>query len=738
MHDKRLIRYLGSYLVLILIPIVILGLFYSLNFTAAFREEILQNVDGDLQSFAAQIDHELSVFKSVVQQTALSAPIRSRTGQFDANSVNDIREVLFTYCSTNPFVKDIYAAFDDMGYIISTTTSISIPYFASRYYLLDGNTPAQTSDLFTSGTMRIWSVGKLHKYAQQPQDVILFVYPLYTDYLNQMGTLVFEVPYEAVSSKIDEKLELYHAQTWILDADGRIIGGFGGEEEVAGRIASIPQQSMEAVLRELQDAYIIRQYTSSQNGFQYLSLIPRNQRVFTQLTRMNLLFLLALLLVVLLSGIAVARLLRLQYFPLRRLHDRAGELVEQGGGQNMISDIENAFITLSGRNSSLVDSFEKNAGSIKNARLHTLLAGGYATLEDFNTDCQELNMHLGGERLLISTAKLHSPGASMEEIGPLFKERLSPISESYYLNTLESNRLVFVHSVSLEGYEKMPGLLMQLHDELRKNRNILLTTGVGSGVCSPRELSRSYFEASAALEYSFVKGNGKVIRYQDMEGGGNTVYPQQQFERLKNSLLSESEESVERCIDETAALIQKGNYPLAMAKGMCFSLINMAAGQPLAQGDGAAAPRFSMGEIDSVQDIAAAIKAWRRQQRGLDKRPDIKREPLRVGQVTAYLEAHCLSQDFSVNEAAEHFGMQLPKFSQYFKEQTGQSVLDYTIQLRMTEAVHLLRDTRLGLKEIAEKTGYYNTSSFIRRFKQIQGMTPGEFRKHVSGQTGGI
>ena len=35
----------------------------------------------------------------------------------------------------------------------------------------------------------------------------------------------------------------------------------------------------------------------------------------------------------------------------------------------------------------------------------------------------------------------------------------------------------------------------------------------------------------------------------------------------------------------------------------------------------------------------------------------------------------------------------------------------------------------MPLQMVSESVGYYNLNSFIRRFKQITGATPGEYRK---------
>lgn len=70
-----------------------------------------------------------------------------------------------------------------------------------------------------------------------------------------------------------------------------------------------------------------------------------------------------------------------------------------------------------------------------------------------------------------------------------------------------------------------------------------------------------------------------------------------------------------------------------------------------------------------------------------------------------------------------------------FKEKTGQNILDYSTKLRMNEAKRLLKETDIPLKELGYQVGYYNVSSFIRRFKQTQGLTPGDYRKLHSQPT---
>lgn len=85
--------------------------------------------------------------------------------------------------------------------------------------------------------------------------------------------------------------------------------------------------------------------------------------------------------------------------------------------------------------------------------------------------------------------------------------------------------------------------------------------------------------------------------------------------------------------------------------------------------------------------------------------------------------------NLSTAEVAQRLNITQSYLSRYFKQQMGIGVLDYIHRYRINMAKNLmLVDHNIRIKEVAEKTGFYNVSSFIRVFKKNEGITPGEFR----------
>lgn len=69
-----------------------------------------------------------------------------------------------------------------------------------------------------------------------------------------------------------------------------------------------------------------------------------------------------------------------------------------------------------------------------------------------------------------------------------------------------------------------------------------------------------------------------------------------------------------------------------------------------------------------------------------------------------------------------------------FKEYSGKTPLGYVIEKRLEYAEQLLVQTNLPVSEIAAQCGYTETGSFLKTFKNIEGVTPSEYRNGLRGE----
>jgi AraC-like DNA-binding protein len=88
-----------------------------------------------------------------------------------------------------------------------------------------------------------------------------------------------------------------------------------------------------------------------------------------------------------------------------------------------------------------------------------------------------------------------------------------------------------------------------------------------------------------------------------------------------------------------------------------------------------------------------------------------------------------LAHPWTVEEMAALVGLGTTAFSEKVKSFTGFSPLNYLINIRISEAIKLLRRKELHVTHIALDTGFYSSQHFSTTFKKLTGYTPGEFRK---------
>jgi AraC-like DNA-binding protein len=88
-----------------------------------------------------------------------------------------------------------------------------------------------------------------------------------------------------------------------------------------------------------------------------------------------------------------------------------------------------------------------------------------------------------------------------------------------------------------------------------------------------------------------------------------------------------------------------------------------------------------------------------------------------------------LTDDHSAAALAAELGMSESKFSRFFRKATGNTFTDFLNRVRISRACQLLMDTDQQVNHVCYEVGFNNVANFNRRFLDIKGMTPSEFRR---------
>ncbi|HEY2491670.1 MAG TPA: AraC family transcriptional regulator [Paenibacillus sp.] len=103
-------------------------------------------------------------------------------------------------------------------------------------------------------------------------------------------------------------------------------------------------------------------------------------------------------------------------------------------------------------------------------------------------------------------------------------------------------------------------------------------------------------------------------------------------------------------------------------------------------------------------------------------------KPDLVAQALRYIHEHYM-EPITLDQLALILNYSAKNLSKVFKKQTGYSLIDYVIQVRINKAKELLIQTDATIQEIAESIGYPDRLYFTRIFKKHSGVSPGSFKE---------
>ncbi|MDH5400475.1 MAG: AraC family transcriptional regulator [Cyclobacteriaceae bacterium] len=105
-----------------------------------------------------------------------------------------------------------------------------------------------------------------------------------------------------------------------------------------------------------------------------------------------------------------------------------------------------------------------------------------------------------------------------------------------------------------------------------------------------------------------------------------------------------------------------------------------------------------------------------------------KRASARINEVCKYVFDQ-FRESISLEKAAFVAGMTPNAFSRYFHQRTGLTFNQFLNQVRVNHACRLLTDSDQNISQVGFESGFSSISNFNKRFKDVKGIAPREFRK---------
>ncbi len=105
----------------------------------------------------------------------------------------------------------------------------------------------------------------------------------------------------------------------------------------------------------------------------------------------------------------------------------------------------------------------------------------------------------------------------------------------------------------------------------------------------------------------------------------------------------------------------------------------------------------------------------------------------RMAKIYKYATRNC-TRKITLDEISREVGMNSTAFCRYFQGKTGKTFAHFVNELRINYACKLLIQGNQSIKGICDEAGFNNLSNFNRRFLDLTGKSPSQYRELFKGK----
>ncbi|WP_127496287.1 helix-turn-helix domain-containing protein [Paenibacillus glycanilyticus] len=756
-------RFLVSYIVILIIPSIAGFLSYHTSISVTEKLSI-ENSVMQLQKSKELLERRMAEVEGFTRQLAINPDInvlmneKSSGEQTNVYGIWRILRSVLTFGQTNDFLQQFYIYLGNYNVILTPGSAYVRPEHFYESFRYEDQSLAEWRQSILGQTHRS-EIMPLRQYNNRGTITSVVTYmqslPLDSFSGSSPAIVVVTIDEKTITNLLTGITDKYGGWTQISDASGRTIASLGTGVPDMQALAKDASFDADKTSQFYKDDLVITIHSNT-NGWVYRSGIPRhalleyaNQIKFITWT---------------ITGIAIAVGLfvglMLAYRNSMPIHKLVSVVKEQFGKDDTTERNEYDFLhgniaEMIRSSNQLESELRRQLPLIRDAFLKRLLSGELQTREEIFAAASQANTGIYGNSGFVCILQVqgYTGMDSVEVLNELhaarllLKQALLDIAGFTLTTDWGSDRIVIVFASkeaetgNTIGRDEIASLLDQLSKHAFAEYRITFIAALGEAFASETEVSVSYEQAKQTMDQALHADRKGIVWFEETRLESATYYYPLEMElRLIGTIRAGETEETSRIVRTVMSLnteqrelsVEMWQQLAGELKGTLLKLLDqksfMESGMFEQLKDRIIAlhatdKRSFQAEIEEITGVMCSIVVSRKN----DGHTRI------IEAIKTYISGHFSDSDLTLYRVAEAVERPEKYISQLFKEVTGSNLSDYLEQVRMENAIALLRENRYTVDEISSRVGYNSSHSFRRAFKRVTGVSPSSYRQTVEG-----
>lgn len=389
---------------------------------------------------------------------------------------------------------------------------------------------------------------------------------------------------------------------------------------------------------------------------------------------------------------------------------------------------------------------------IREHLFYEIIRGKNIHLDKIYEKSEFLGVDLNAKQYAVIILELHIPENKSEYDKNLIKyaamekceNAIAGLYKCYSFNLRENiGILICTDKIDLSHVKEIcQGIINGINNLL----SVPVTIGIGSVYHEITSIVYSYKEAVDALEYKALMGLNQAIDSDSIYRSANKKYERNPVKELFSKRMNELKHALKTMNSEVLSTISS-DIALALEDSLKNNIRNFS--KDLLQLSNSLNDVIISLDINienifhNETDLYGVFRKLKTIEKITDYLKDFFERVLEevksrqkdsnsfyVNKAKSYIDKN-LYGELSLSNVADNLYVSSNYLSRIFKQEVGESFIEYVIRGKMHEARRLLETSTYKVYEIANELNYKDVNYFSKTFKKIFGVTPSEYRELI-------